>query len=438
MREDTEHPQTVQAEDIQPTRTDTGKPQQQGRRLTWWRIVSRLLIVVMLVIALNIGMDSLLPSTAFWFPLPSSSSPVVTGPEMFRFHYTLPWGTLRLDGKALTYTPRSDQEYPVSIAPGKHTLTLDSAPFPRFQCTFVVPTPTQSGKDETCQTQQQQSNAGSSPVTTLAFPMHPSLALLSTQQRQALEQATQQYLDTLQSEEQMQGGELYRTTYGALLQTASQPMLARQRFVLDTDTSQPPQCIGPTLGEHCTQVDSGDDCRLFCTVPIAYDGIAEGKTNWEVGVITRPIWTYGATSKEQRGDQQYTLLLVRWSQEHWVVKRYDPLASSLSDPNCSVVVGDVVDAIQRATTSPQGPQASDWSFTSSARRAQGCVVTITLQEHDAQSGKIVQRKAYLLWRFNVLLAANAEAQRLLPKLPVAPPSDQAVVQAILAHPDSSS
>jgi hypothetical protein len=438
MREDTEQQSIVQAEDIQPSHTNTDKSQPQSRKGTWWRIVLRLLIVVMLVIALNIGMDSLLPSTAFWFHLPSSSSPVVAGQEMFRFHYTLPWGTLSLDGKALNYIPRSELDYPIAVAPGKHTLTLDSAPFPRFQCTFVVPTPAQREKDETCQTQQQQSSADSSPVTTLAFSTHPSLALLSVQSRQALEQATQQYLDTLQSEEQMQRGELYRTTYDAPLQPASQPMLAKLRFVLDTDTSHPPQCVGSTLGPHCTEVESGDDCRLFCTVPIAYDGIAEGKTSWEVGVITRPTWTYGATSKELHGDQQYTLLLVRWSQGHWVVNRYDPQASSLSDPNCSIVVNDVVTAIQSATANPQGPQASDWSFTSSAYRAQGCVVTITLQEHDVQSGKTVQRKAYLLWRFNVLLAANPDAQRLLPKLPVAPLSDQSIVQAILAHPDSIS
>ena len=44
--------------------------------------------------------------------------------------------------------------------------------------------------------------------------------------------------------------------------------------------------------------------RSHCTVPIAYDGIAEGKTNEEVEVITRLTW---ATSTEQHGDHQYTL-----------------------------------------------------------------------------------------------------------------------------------
>jgi len=425
-------------DEIIVTMTDT--KQRTSRQLAIpGGLFTKALIVIVIVIIFN----SFLSPSAFWR---QQMVPATTAGEAFRFSYTLPWGRLAVDGEPLQYVPRSDSDYPITIAPGTHTLTLTSDPFPTLSCTFVVPTSpatqqahqTQSGAQKACQVQQQVSQANASSIATLAFPVHPSLALLAPQQQQALKQATQAYLDTLQGTEIVQAGESYRTNEDAPIHVASKPMQAHLRFVLDTDTSQAANCSGPTLGSHCQLLEDGEDCRLFCTLPIAYDGVAEGQNNWEVAVITRPVWTYANRVSEQAGDQQYTLLLLRRAHGQWILQRYDPQASSLSDPSCALAVGKVVTAIQSAPKHPNAPQANDWMFTSAKQRAMGCVATISLTQPTATDANAQAGKAYVLWRFDVLLAVNDAAHRLLPDLPRASAAEATVVQTILAHPNSIS
>jgi hypothetical protein len=398
-------------------------------------------LILVLVVFLNIAVDSLVPSVAFWG---HHVLPAVTADETFRFQYSLPWGTLLLDGKPLSYVPHSTQDYPLTIIPGKHTLVLAAEPFPIQSCTFTVPTSsaiqTQATSNKACLVQRQASDAEAASVTTLAFPVYPSLTLLSAQQQEALKRATQAYLDTLQGTTTVQAGELYRTSRGAPVQTARVPFQAHLRFVLDTDTTQAPHCSGPTLGERCQLLESGQDCRLFCTLPMSYNGVAAGHNNWEVAVITLPTWTYddALPATGQTSDQQYTLLFIRWERGQWIVGRADPQISSLSDPGCALAVDKVVSVAQALNADHKGVQASDWTFTSAKQRVWGCVATIFLRDSVSNGGQKQQSKAYLLWRFGVLQAANAEAQRLFPDLPRTSDNNVKLTQAILASPASVS
>jgi hypothetical protein len=369
--------------------------------------------------------------------------------SFFYFQIAPTWGKWYLDGQQLKYAPVFSDEQPLRIVAGKHIVTWHAGPFPDQSCTLLVPP---DPVHQTCHTRRQGGNefAGSSSVINLPVP--PSIAQLPPQQRLALLQATRDYLATLQSNETVQPGEMYRYNTDSPPRIATQTMQARLRFQLDTDSNAPATCTGPQLGPACTNAATGSDCRLFCTLAWSERDTPDRLFSWDVGVITRPNWEYiapdqetdtQAVQKENQGNQQFTTLHITWMNNQWHVTSHPQGDSPFDDPNCIAVVGKIPNMLPVAqgaksngsgATFGNGPQQIIRNFASGTNRAMGCLATAKIDQAPSLINPEQQPAvAYFLWRFNVLLAVNDQAHLLWKELPISGTMGKNIVQKITEH-----
>ncbi|GCE08805.1 hypothetical protein [Dictyobacter aurantiacus] len=373
----------------------------------------------------------------------------LAGENSFFFQMSPPWGKAVLDGKLVEHLPQATTETPLSLAPGEHTLQWNADPFPSQSCTFTVPVHTLPAQN--CVLSEVADGSHADATYIVSFSSRPSLTWLAPEQRQALLQATQTYLDTLQSQETVHAGEPFTYNASSPVYTATHPLNATLRFLLDTDVSASATCQGPLIGTSC-QNSQGNDCRLFCTQYSAQPETWHGIPAWEVFVITRPTWTYrdpGASSTSQKGlegapgDQQYTFLQVFWDQDQhgWHVTAHRAGDSSFDDPNCTLMISKVLALPETVSAQASGvrrslsPIQQHWSFTSTRNRALGCLSTVPLTSTVAGKAATAQQgNAYFLWRFGVFSAANTLAHQLQPQDPVVQPALQPTIQQIKKNP----
>ena len=414
---------------------------QQRRRQA---IITGSIVITLLIILILPTRDFII---ARFFP-PTPSIAQESGRDTFFYLQTIPaWGKWYLDGKQLLRVPVFSDEQPLRIASGKHTISWRAEPFPVASCTLLVPP---DPNQQTCHTRRLGENAFATSSNVISLPVAPSLAQLPQSQRQALIQATRNYLDTFQSSETVQPGEMYRYNTNHAPRRALQRMQAKLHFQLETDTSAPATCTGPQLGPACTNAANGSDCRLFCTLAWSERDTPDRPFSWDVGVVTRPSWDYiapgqktdlAASKKENQGDEQFTTVHITWIHNTWHVSSHPQGDSPFDDPNCIAVVGKIPNMLpfgQSAGGSSDGIGGGNEgrqvirNFSSGTNRALGCLVTARIDEI-ASTGPTVSH-AYFLWRFNVLLAVNDEAHQLWKDLPMSGAAGKIIVQEITDHP----
>lgn len=410
-------------------------------------IISSSIVLILLIILIGV-----LPSRDFIIAkfLPSTDvTPVATRDNFFYLQIAPTWGKWYLDGRQIKHAPVFSDEQPLRIATGKHIIAWRAAPFPDQSCTLLVPP---DPAQQTCHTRRQGGNefAGSSSVINLPVP--PSIAQLPPAQRQALIQATRDYLATLQSNATVQPGEMYRYNMDSAPRTATQTIQARLHFQLDTDVRAPATCTGPQLGPACTNAATGTDCRLFCTLAWSERDTPDRLFSWDVGVVTRPDWEYitpgqnidmQANQQENQGNQQFTTLHITWMQNEWHVASHPQGDSPFDDPNCIAIVGKIpnmLPVVQGATSPGAGPaeriegQQLIRNFASGTNRAIGCLATAKIDKTTSTINPDQQQTiAYFLWRFNILLAVNDEAHQLWKELPTGGKLGRNIVQQITDH-----
>jgi hypothetical protein len=348
----------------------------------------------------------------------------LTGPDLFYFNPLPSWGTVELDEQPLAHVPVPivGNEPPLRLPHGRHVLEWYAAPFEQQRCILFVPP--QQGSGQTCTVTQAPSTAFAEHASLIILPV--SLAQLPEKERTDLVHAAQSLLDTLQSTEMVQRGERYVLTEGSpQIQTASTPLQATLHFSLDTDTRIPVTCSGLSLGEGCTI--SGQDCRLFCT-PLwpKTPGPA-----WDIAAIFHTTWQYTTpdgqplegSSPTQRAaiSAQFVTLHVTWTHGQWQVAFQNQGASSFDDPICVATIAEV-GANPSYHSVPGSSTALSWTYTSAYTAAGGCLAAA----QGEQAPNVL-----LLRRFGVLLATNAEAHRLWPRLPVADSYEQQLAQHLL-------
>ncbi|GAC1618763.1 MAG: hypothetical protein NVS4B9_09280 [Ktedonobacteraceae bacterium] len=403
-------------------------------------LISGSIIATLLLILIGISPVRDLVIGSLFPPAPGGPAREV-GQDAFFYLQTIPaWGKWYLDDKQLTRVPVFSDEKPLRIAAGKHTLAWRAEPFQELSCTLLVPPDL---AHQTCHTRRQGENAFASSSNVVSLPVPPSIAQLPQAQRQALLQATRNYLDTFQSSETVHPGEMYRYNTAGAAHLARQAMQARLHFQLDTDTSAPARCGGPQLGPACTNAANGSDCRLFCTLAWSERDTPDRLASWDVGVVTRPSWEYVAPGQqtdseagrpENQGDQQFTTLHITWQQNAWHVTAHPQGDSPFDDPNCIAVVSKIPNILPlgRASGGDEGQQIVR-NFTSGSDRAMGCLATARVEKTANPGQPPIVSHAYFLWRFNVLLAVNDEAHQLWPDLPLSGPAGKSIVQEITNH-----
>lgn len=354
------------------------------------------------------------------------------------------WGTLTIDGKAYAPLPTTLNGRPIQLAAGKHKVRWVGEPFEPLQCTLVVASQDLLPRDEQpCQTSKTENNLYQAIL--IRFPQTANLHHMPASEQGALKDAVQRFLDEMRASETVQAGEQYKLDHDAKeTLTASQNLHATRSFQLDTDSNQPAQCEGPTVGPDCT-LDT-QDCRLFCTVPVGNDHSVSDTKYWDAFTVVREHWEFQAlnntkTRQQSRLNERF-LLLLRITREHgqWHIAFQPQGYSGFNNPACTLTMGTIFnDNTYRQFTKTQ--QRVSWQFAGSTNTAAGCVMAGHLYANggsvpnQAQPG---QADAYLITRFNVLQAGNEKAHELWPDLPRANIHTRQIINDIVRQPKTVS
>lgn len=366
---------------------------------------------------------------------PAPTPMPLSGSDLFYFSPLPSWGTVFLDGQPLTLTPVPivSNKPPIRLPAGRHLLEWQAAPFIPQHCVLLVP-PRQSA-EQTCRVTQAPTTTFADSSSLVTIPV--SLAQLPIHEHDALIQATQSLLDTLQSTETVQPGEHYTLTENPeQIMTATAPLQATLRLSLDTDISAPANCIGLSLGEGCTI--AGQDCHLFCT-PLWPKTPGAG---WDIAALFHTTWQYSdmdgypvknslSLHSASGPIEQFVVLHVTWTQGQWHVAFQSLVASSFDDPICVATIG-LVGANPTYQSLPGSTTLLQWAYASASRTAAGCLAIARLEQSPSLSSTPTG-DALLLRRFGVLLAANPTAYQVWPSLPTADSYEQQLAQDLVSR-----
>jgi hypothetical protein len=407
-------------------------PRQHRLQLT---ITSAIVVLAVLLILGSTAPVRELVGRALVLPTPTTVP--ASGPEadLFYIQANPPWGHLSIDGHEVAHLPRINVDPPLRFPQGQHVLVWHADPFPPQSCTLSVPA---RYRTDTC-------TAYGSIITFTA-----SLNRLPALQRALLIQTVQMVLDSTQSSETIQPGELYafapaiagsqnnpcRITPQSVLcfATAKQPLRATLRFQLDTDTSPGAPC---SISQAC--ILNGRDCRLFCDGPGGTIPPPVINSEWNVLAVVRSLWEYvtldgqiiahdqADTFIAEMANDHFVPLRITWNNPGWQVLPLFPSSQApFSDTVCDSAIGDA-QALAGAFVINNLPVQVQKRSLSGANPATGCVLVITPER--VPGGRLPSTAtkpltAFCLHRFGVLLAANDVAHRQWPYLPLADSYEQ--------------
>jgi hypothetical protein len=391
-------------------------------------------------------------------PLPTAATSSRPLNDLFYFQLNPPWGHLSIDGHTVAHVPTDSTDSPLSLPSGQHKLLWQAAPFHPVSCIVVVPI---IANPSTCNHSQFTPENTNQLVSIIELRV--STDLLPDTQRTALLAATQAALDQEQHNETVLPGEAYAVpseSSGAghnacrlekqvvlCYTTAKQQLRATFRLQLDTDTSYGAPCSD---GQACSY--NGFDCRLFCSLTDAQwpnsPPLVPSNSAWDVVVPVHSFWKYttltGQVVLENEADnfvrgianEHMVALEVTWNGVEWHVSFLSPDQQfPISAPVCDSALGDAGNLVSYIDSNGQGQQI-ETLFQSAYDKnlAAGCLVKVTQQQSPFVTPTPTSSPpvmAYLLHRFGVLIAANAQAHHLWPFLPVADANEQHIVQQLI-------
>lgn len=412
-----------------------------GSRLTRKQKRHRLFWTCVIVVVALIGLlASLAPvRTLIGDSLSGQSTPGLNTRNLYFIQLLPGWGRLRVDGKPYALLPTILNEQPMHLASGVHIITWDAEAFPHLACQLTVPgassTPTTS--EEVCLTTSVKTAVYNASI--ISFPRAINLTSLPGTEQVKLKQAVQSFLDKQGSSDEVQPGEQYKLDYDAKESiTAGQHLQATQSFTLDTDMQQPGACDGPTVGPGCTL--QRQDCRLFCTVPVGSDHTISGQNHWDTFIVAREHWRFqgnGISQQSQTNHQILVLLRISRVKDSWQVAFQPQGYSGFNNPACTLTMGTIFgDTRYRQITLKQ--QDADWQFATGDKPAHGCLAAaqfyINYSRTSTQSA-LSKADAYLITRFNVLLAGNSRAHEVWPDLPLASLQASQAIEEIIKQPN---
>lgn len=425
---------------LRPLLSPRFSPRQRRLQLT---ITSAIVVLAVLLILGSTASVRELVGRASVFPIPTPIPTSGPGADLFYIQANPPWGHLSIDGHKVARLPRIKVDPPLRLSQGQHVLVWHADPFSPQSCTISVPA---RYRTDTC------TEYGS--IITFAA----TLNMLPAIQRALLIQAIQAALNTTQSSEMIQPGELYafapgisepennpcRITPQSVLcfATAKQPLRATLRFQLDTDTSPGTPC---SISQAC--ILNGRDCRLFCDSPGGTISPSAIIPEWNVLAVVRSLWEYVTLNGQiithdqadtfiaEMANDHFVPLSITWNNPGWQVSvPFSNSQAHFNDTVCDSALADA-QALAGAFLINNLPQQVHERSLSGANPAAGCVVVVTSgRVQGARPALIIVKPqvAYCLHRFGVLLAANDLAHRQWPYLPLADAYEQGLAYQLAA------
>ncbi len=417
---------------------------------------SIVVLAILVILASSAGVRNLL--TGGSAPLPVSTITPKPQNDLFYFQLNPPWGHLSIDGHRVARVPMDSNQPPLSLPPGQHTVLWQAAPFRPVSCILVVPV---ISYPSTCNLSQFTPENTNQLVSLVELRV--TTDLLPNAQRTALLAATQAALDKEQHSQTVLPGETYAVPseiadaghnvcklveQTVLCFTAAQQSLhATLGFQLDTDVSYNAPCADR---EACSY--NGYDCRLFCNLtdrqwpdspPIVPDNSA-----WDAIVAVHSFWQYrtltGQAVAENEADnfvggienEHLVAVGITWDGSAWHASVLPNNTQGFYFvPVCDSALGDAQNMVNDLALNNAQPGTS-LQFAFESDLSVGCLVEIS-QVQDLfgtptpTSTSSPPIKAYLLHRFGVMVAANAQAHKLWPFLPVADANEQHAIQQLI-------
>lgn len=387
------------------------------------------LVFVIIIVVLSPARDAILNH---FFHQTSATTPTVTPGDNLFFIQAIPSGSVYLDGHLLIQPPTPGGK-PLSLSYGRHQILWKAAPFNPLSCIVSVPSSLTAGQ---CNYESPVPYAG---ANARLITFDPTLTDLSAAQRTVLIQHIQVVLTSLQSTAIVQPGEQYASTSPAGLLstlTANQPLKATLSFHLDTNPASTKPCLNGS-GDDCAL--EGQSCLQFCNAPMLNQGAASTTgVDLDMLALFYPTWTYTTASGQivaqhqpdttatNVGTDHSILLHITWDHSGWHISRITAENAFFetpgnADPACASINNSIHITPAYQYTAAIGNVS--WQLFAGTNRAAGCLGIVTPDNSQ-------QPPAYCLYRFGILLAANAAAHRYFPMLPVADASEQAIAQQI--------
>jgi hypothetical protein len=361
-------------------------------------------------------------------PTPSPTRAPLPGDDAFLWEHFVPWGSLLVDGNpgpdvrssALRQNTQGSWEGAAFHLPrGRHTLEYRAAPFPTVTCALSVP----ASPSDTCPLDRflDSSLAPGAPATRV-LDLQATLDRLPQAQADALVAVAQAQLNALA--QRLGGGTLSAGDHfldftGEVLQVTTTVQLAPQ-FGLDTSI----------------RAYAGLPCVTLCTQG-DLEPASTSTGDWPVVASVMPTWRYTNAAGQVLlaegpatpiGASPHTVisLLTRWQDGTWQPPTPVVEARQTDPVICPTAQRTLVWFV--ATTAPEHVDAGLQLPFAASTPELGCLLAGSATDPDTgnPSGPI----AWVLYRAGALVAANTEAHRAFPTLPVASAHERALAQAV--------
>lgn len=427
-------------ETVQPTPVHVSLRSKLTPRQRIVRVVGPAIVII---VALLLILNSIVPTHSLLGllagPTPGATATFVPNIDHFYLDAGPPWGKLTLDGQPLTFSTLE----PVQLARGHHQFVWQASPFQPIRCTLSVPI----AKTDTCKhlTIATQVNGAASTAQEVTF--YDTLNMLSSTQQTALIQAAQAALDSAQSTTTVQSGEQFVHFVGShTTDIATQPLHAILHFSLSVgDPTLENAICASHYSSECDSLysfqsqDVTQNCDWFCTDPGSYTTFTV-PNYWQTIVIAHEYWDFvtldGHTIATNQPDTTHDLtnsahllfLNIIWDGSHWQAT-FDALQASGYNSLGCLAANNELNAIPQ----PVGVISLGFSATPATVPADGCLEIIQLTTASPSSSVPVSPpQALCLYRFGVMLAANALAHRYWPSIPIANPNEQSLAKHLAA------
>ncbi len=369
------------------------------------------LLALLCALLLTLALSTLLSfpdtlRTVLHLPPPTPTATLLPGADSIIWTHSVPWGTLTIDGRAISGQQVGDSQTFHTLPSGRHLIAYRATHFPVLRCQLSVP----AHPRDTCPVAPHGDDPTSFTGRTREVDLRATPERLPPEQQRALLAAIDAVLAVTQTTVPVAPGDHYQGTAG-MVQTAAEALTAT---------------LWSTRREEL--------CR-FCDADIAAGATAPAAgPAWRIQLFLQPHWRYTTTasghvvaenapSTPPGGPSDEATLFapvhVRWEGTWQVTVPWEatgPPASTL----CTALLMQLYD---RLAARP-GFASANWRETVEATLP-GISCVLSLRRYTEQ-GLPAAAPARFLLRLGLLLALDAQAHSLAPDLPQANAHEQAL------------
>jgi hypothetical protein len=395
-------------------------------------------VLVAMGIVVGLVVNSLVPLRS----LPALLAPATATPDPSLISTALitrsvTWGTLTLNGRVVAGGVQGH----VTLRRGDNTLTLTAPPFSPRTCHITAPIHLPSGPMVTsgkCSGGIGIALGGGCPSTAapgecvngsfrqVIIDMGPNADDLPLDLRRGAVTYLRQTLSNLaQFTTSVPQGHYIATSFDPASQTihsqrAAAPLTAELTVAADVRESMDDAPLGVSNASY----DYESQCAILrCSVPTGPIGTAQPPPIWRLAVPGILIWRFTSATGAPMGS-----VAIAAPMSLNVFLTYDEQAGwQLAAPRPVIIEVDISSLLCNAggqllhLMQPAGDTVATGGSGRPLRGIEGCMLQL-LASGGTSQGLVV-------WRFGVLLAADAATQKLLPSLPLAPPGEVKAVSA---------